>query len=82
MFGTNKKILLKAKRDLNVISHTLTLNLWPIGVHEFFAREIFLLRSRVYRFGSQHENGIFAIHLGDPSKNDDPQCCTKIRSDF
>jgi hypothetical protein len=44
-FGSDKKILLKAERNLTVISHTLTSNLWTIRVHEFFAREISLLQS-------------------------------------
>ncbi len=44
--GTNKKILLKAKRKLPVISHNLSLNKRIIRVYEIVAREISLLWNR------------------------------------
>src|SRR5574337_896102 len=50
MFGSDKKILLKAKRSLVVIFHTLTPNLWTIRVHEFLAREISMLQSENQSF--------------------------------
>src|SRR5688572_14642845 len=52
MFGSNKKILLKAKRDLNVISHTSSSNLWPIRVHEFVASENSEFHSECSHMGS------------------------------
>jgi hypothetical protein len=39
MFGTDKEILLKAKRNFSVISHTLSLNLGVIQVFAFIATE-------------------------------------------
>lgn len=45
-FGTDKKIWLKARRNLPMISHTLGTNLWIIRVHQFVAREISVLRGQ------------------------------------
>ena len=50
MLGSNKKTLLKAKRDNSVISHALTLNRRIIRVHGFVAREISLLSSQNLSF--------------------------------
>jgi hypothetical protein len=79
MFGSNKKILLKARRDFNVISHALTFSLWPIRVHEFFAREISLLQSEnpSLRFSTSSVQPLQA-NVEHPQKETRPQALAKF----
>jgi len=53
MFGSNKRILLKAKRNLTVISHTLISNLWTIRVHEIVTSEISLYWAKAQDLSSR-----------------------------
>jgi hypothetical protein len=50
MFGSNKTIWLKAKRNLPVLLDTLISNLCLVRVHAFIAREISLLQSQNLSF--------------------------------
>ena len=74
MFGSNKTILLKAKRDFPVISHALTLNRRIIRVHEFIAREISLLWSKnLSLWLSASSVQPLQAHVEHPQKKTRPQ---------
>ena len=73
-FGSNKNILLKAKRDSPVISHALTLNRRIIHVHEFVAREISLLWSQnLSLWLSASSVQPLQAHVEHPQKKTRPQ---------
>lgn len=72
--GSNKNILLKAKRDSPVISHALTLNRRIIHVHEFVAREISLLWGQNLPFWlSASSVQPLQAHVEHPQKKTRPQ---------
>src|SRR3990172_851528 len=72
--GSNKKIRLKAKRNLPAISHTLIVYRRIIRVHEDFAREISVLWSQnLPLWLSASSVQPLQAHLANPQKKTRPQ---------
>src|SRR5919109_678819 len=83
MSGSNKKIWLKVKCNLLVISHTLSTNLWLVRVHEFVAREISLLRSQnLPLWIATSPMRAVPANMEDPQEKPRPQALAKFARVF
>ena len=69
MFASDKEIWLKAKRNFSVFLDTLPVNLCVVRVHAFMARELLLLQSQIYHFGSRRRQAVSASKRGESARN-------------
>src|SRR4030095_13980533 len=81
MFGSDKEIWLKAKRNFSVILDTLPVNLCVVRVHSFMAREILLLQSQdlSLRFSTSSVQSVQA-NVENPQETAWPQASASASS--
>ncbi len=83
MFGTDKEILLKTRRNLPVFLDTLSHNLCLVRVHAFVAREIPLLQSQniSLRFSASSVQSVQA-YVDNPQEAAGPQASSSASWSF
>jgi hypothetical protein len=81
MFGSDKEIWLKAKRNFSVILDTFPVNLCVVRVHAFMAREILLLQSQdlSLRFSTSSVQSVQA-NVENPQETAWPQASASASS--